>query len=235
MKDEKTIFYKYTFVFEDGSKKYIQLNLDAETLDLIQDENLEKPEWAKHNNFLCPMECLRKNASPYCSIALNINHIIRLFSDWPSFQKVKVSVETNTRTYFKETSLQVGIGSLFGIIMPTCGCPTLGKLKPLVKHHLPFANIEETEFRVFSMYLLAQYLLMKLNKKPDWGMDNLKQLYEDIQNINRNIARRIADLEKLDASINSVIVLNNFADSVTFSIEENLEAFERLFNSWLTE
>jgi len=235
MKDEKILFYKYTFEFEDGSKKFIQLNLNPETLDLIQDENLEKPDWAKHGNFLCPMECLRKNESPYCAIALNINHIIRLFSDLPSFQKVKVYVETNNRTYFKETSLQVGIGSLFGIIMPTCGCPTLGKLKPLVKHHLPFSSIEETEFRVFSMYLLAQYLFMKRDKETDWEMKNLKQLYEDIQSINRNIARKIADLEKLDASINSVIVLNNFADSVTFSIEENLEAFEKLFGSWLTE
>ena len=39
----------------------------------------------------------------------------------------------------------------------------------------------------------------------------------------------------MDASINSVIVLNNFADSVTFTLEENLIRFEKLFSNWLKD
>lgn len=66
-------------------------------------------------------------------------------------------------------------------------------------------------------------------------MKDLKKLYDEIQIINKNIASKIADLEKMDASINSVIVLNNFADSITFSLEENLSRFEKLFENWLIE
>jgi len=235
MKTREMLYYKYTFIFEDGSQKEFTLNLDSETLDLIHTQELEKPEWANKKNFSCPIVCNSDIDNPYCPIGINVNHMLKHFSNWPSFQEVKVYVETNNRTYFKETSIQVGLGSLFGIIMPACGCPVLGKLKPLVKFHLPFSNIEETEFRVFSMYLLAQFLLNNKNKKVDWKMNNLKQLYEDIQSINRNIARKIADLEKLDAGINSVVVLDTFAGSVSFSLEENLSDLEKLFESWLND
>ncbi len=228
----KVISYKYTFFFEDGKEKKFAINLNADTLDLIYDHELEKPDWAKKNNFNCPVACSEHKDETHCPIGIHINHMIKQFSNLPSFQKVRISVETNNRIYFKETSLQVGLGSLFGIIMPASGCPVLGKLKPLVKFHLPFSNNEETEFRVFSMYLLSQFFLRKKGKDVDWEMYNLKKLYEDIRNINRNLAKNIADLEKLDAGINSLIVLDTFADSVSFSLEENLSDLEKLFESW---
>lgn len=228
----KVIFYKYTFVFENGNKKEFAINLDADTLNLTYEYELEKPEWAKKTNFNCPIKCEGHKEDQHCSIAVNINHMIKQFSTLPSYQKVSISVETKNRTFFKETSLQVGLGSLFGIIMPASGCPVLGRLKPLVRFHLPFSSNEETEFRVFSMYLLAQFLLDKNGKEADWEMNNLKKLYEDIRNINRNLAQRIADLEKLDAGINSLIVLDTFAESVSFSLEENLSDLEKLFESW---
>ncbi len=232
MESGKLISYKYTFIFEDGNEKEFVINLNTDTLDLIYDHELEKPDWTKKNNFKCPVTCSENKYEPYCPIGIHINHMIKQFSNLPSFQKVKISVEANNRTYSKETSLQVGLGSLFGIIMPASGCPVLGKLKPLVKFHLPFSNNEETEFRVFSMYLLAQFFLRKKGEDVDWEMYNLKKLYEDIRNINRNLAQKIADLEKLDAGINSLIVLDTFADSVSFSLEENLSDLEKLFESW---
>lgn len=235
MKSEKHIHYKYNFEFEDGSTKSISIILDSLKLEMINDVDLEKPDWSSFEQFNCPISCSLQNSSSHCPLAININHIVKIFSGMPSYERTKISVETPNRTYYKESSLQVGIGSLLGIIMPTCGCPTLGKLKPLVKYHLPFATIDETEFRVFSMYLLAQFILMKKNKNPDWEMKKLKLMYEEIQEINKNVAKKIADIEKLDASINSVIVLNNFADSVSFSLEENLSAFESLFESWFED
>lgn len=231
--DDKIIYYKYRFVFAGGNEQIINLRIDKASLKIIDEEETEKPEWAKQENFKCPGTSCKLVSSDYCPLAVNINKFIKMFSNIPSYEKVNVFVEAYNRTYVKETSLQDAFGGLLGIIMPTSGCPTLGKLKPLVKFHLPFASIEETEFRVFSMYMLAQYLRMKKGKEPDWEMKNLVELYEEIQKINRNIAKNIADLEKMDASINSVIVLNNFADSVTFSLEENLSQFEKLFSNWL--
>ena len=40
------------------------------------------------------------------------------------------------------------------------------------------------------------------------------------------IAKKIAKLEKEDASINAVVVLNNFAEGVSLNIDDNLEMIE---------
>lgn len=235
MKNENIISYTYRFRFKDNIDKVITLELEADTLTLIYDKQLEHPEWTKCSNFTCKTSSCEDTNNGLCPIAISLNRFVKLFSNFPSYERVTLFVECKQRSYSKETSLQEAFGSLLGIVMPTCGCPVLGKLKPMVKFHLPFASIEETEFRVFSMYLLAQYVRMKCNLKPDWEMTELKKLYEDIQTINRNCAQKIADLEKMDTSINSVIVLNNFADSITFSLEENLVHFKKLFDCWLNE
>lgn len=233
MDDEKRFTYKYKFVFEDGSEKEVELQLDKETLQIILPENELKPEWARYENFGCHQHVCGSLYGEYCPIALNLQPLIHLFSNLPSFTKAKIYVEANDRTYFKETSIQSGIGSLIGIIMVTSGCTTLSKLRPMVHYHLPFATIEETEFRVFSMYALAQYLKMRKGLEPDWNLADLKKLYEDIQIINRNIAQKIADLEKMDASINAVVILNTFAESVTFSIDDmDFGHLEKIFKGW---
>ena len=96
----------------------------------------------------------------------------------------------------------------------------------MARFHLPFADLEETQVRIFSMYLLAQYLRMRKGGQADWKMDELGELYSRIGDINVNIAKKIANLEKEDASINAVVVLNNFAQVVSLNIDDNLEMIE---------
>ncbi|MFC2134241.1 DUF6901 family protein [Bacteroidota bacterium] len=227
---KKIITYTYKFVFSSGEEKKYIVNLDPKTLKLIKDENPSPPNWTKLKNFKCSHCPLNEDEHQYCPVALNIDDIISFFSDTNSFEEVEVVVETSERKYLKNTSVQVGVGGLIGVIMPTSGCPIMGRLKPLVRYHLPFATIDETEFRVFSMFLLGQYLIMRKGEKPDWDLHGLKQLYEDIQTLNINVAKKIADLEAKDASINAVVVLNNFANSVSFCLDEDdLSDFEFLF------
>jgi len=152
------------------------------------------------------------------------------FNDVPSYEKTKVTVNAKERQYVKNVDIQTGVSSLMGIIMPTSGCPILAKLKPMVKFHLPFSNIEETEFKVFSMYLLAQYFKMKNGKEPDWEMKNLNEIYNDILTLNQNVAEKISKIEAMDAGINAVVILNNFADSVTFGLDtQDLSHLEGFF------
>ena len=228
-KKNKTFFISYKFCFENGEEKLFRLDIESDTLSLVTNFTGEKPEWTKVSNIGC--NC--SSGEIYCHPALAIAYLIKHFDKIPSYEKVKIYVETENRTFFKETSVQSGVGGIFGIIMATSGCPTLGKLKPMVRYHLPFADIEETEYRVFSMYMLAQYFKMKKGKNPDLEMDNLKSTYDDIREINRKIAKSIADLEKMDTSINAVVALNNFADSVSFSLEDKLEDIEKLFDNWM--
>jgi hypothetical protein len=120
--------------------------------------------------------------------------------------------------------------------MPSSGCPILAKLRPMLRFHLPFATIEETEFRVFAMFALAQFLRYKYGKAPDWQFKSLAELYDDIQKINTNVAAKIAKLEKQDAGINSVVVLNNFANTVTMNLDDDdFTNLNKLFHSWILD
>jgi hypothetical protein len=122
------------------------------------------------SNFRC-VHCPLKDAE-YCPLALRLPAIIEFFSNIYSYQTARIRVETEERTYFKETSVQHGLSSLLGIIMPASGCPIMANLKPMVPFHLPFASYAETEYRVFSTYLLDQYLRHK--KRSFRGLGNEK-------------------------------------------------------------
>ncbi len=230
IKENSVIYIKYRFCFENREEKIFDVYIEPKTMTLIRTDREPPPAWTRMENFKCPHCPLDEEEYLYCPVAVNLKDVINFFSSTPSYERVKIYVETDDRTYFKDTAVQDGVGSIAGILMSTSGCPILGKLKSLVKFHLPFASIEETEFRAFSMYLIAQYIKMTKGKEPDWEMKGLKKVYEDIQLLNQNVAQKIADLEKRDASINAVVVLNNFADMVSFSLDEkDVSNFEELF------
>ncbi len=120
--------------------------------------------------------------------------------------------------------------------MVTSGCPIMEKLKPMVRHHLPFATTEETTYRVLSMYLLAQYFLYKRGKKPDWDLKGLVDIYDNIRTLNKAFCGRISHVEFKDAGINAVVILDNFADMVRYSIDkDNLDKIEVLFEAYLQD
>lgn len=222
----------YRFVFPDKSEKEFEIKINSENYQIILPENSLTPEWTLRENINCPVQdCVHKE---FCPIAYQLDKVIKLFDGIASYENVMVYVETPNRTYSKQTSVQSGAGSLIGVLMTTSGCHVLDKLRPMVHFHLPFASLDETEYRTFSMFLFAQFLRQRKGLEPDWKMSSLNSLYEDIMKINKNLAQKIAKLEKLDASINAVTILNNFAFSVTYSIEdEDFSKFEKLFESWL--
>ncbi len=229
------IRFEYEFTFEDGSQKYFKVVIDEKKLLVKRDNDLLMPEWTKLKNFKCAHCPLDENVTVYCPVAINLVDIIEEFYGCASYDRVEIKIKTEARQYFKKDSLQVGVSSLIGILMVTSGCPIMGKLKPMVKFHLPFATLEETEYRVLSMYLLAQYFLGKRGVPPDWEFENLTRIYEDIRKLNQNVCKRIADLEQKDTSINSVVVLNNFADYVSFNIDQKMmDEVEILFNDYFS-
>ncbi len=219
-KADNKIYFKYHFTFDDGTVKSLIAVVDKNTLSILEPEHKFFPEWAKLKNFKCPHCPLSEDEYEYCPLALNLQYIINEFNDKNSYEVVRVHVETPSRNYEKSTSLQQGISSLLGILMVTSGCPVMGKLKPLLYFHLPFASMDETEVRALSLYLLAQYVKLIKGEKPDWEMKNLKQIYEDVRTLNYHVSKKIINLSERDASINSLIVLNNFAEFVTIILDE---------------
>ncbi len=228
--------YSYHFKFENGIESLFEIFLEPTTLQIIRKSKKEPAEWTKFENFECAHCPLDKDEYKFCPVAVNLQELIEFFSEKTSFEKVKVTVDTKERSYFKDTDMQSAVGSLIGIIMPASGCPILAKLRPMLRFHLPFATIEETEFRVFAMYALAQFLRHKTGKQPDWELKSLVKLYDDIQKINTNVVSKIAKLENQDASINSVVVLNNFANFVSMDLDdEDFSRLTGLFGSWMTD
>lgn len=224
--------YNYKFLFPDGDSKDYTVKLSRNNLSLILDEKDSLPDWTKMENFRC-RHCPLDSTAAHCPLALSLVDVLMLFNNNPSYENIELTVETDTKNYHKTTSLQSGLSGLIGILMVTSGCPVMGKLKPLVKFHQPYQTLEEAEYRVLSMYLLAQYLAWKKGGTPDWEMENLSKIYEDIGEVNVNVCRKIADLEAKDSSINSIVALNNFAEYVSFNLDEKrLEEMEKLFHDY---
>lgn len=219
-KAKDQVKFVYKFIFADRTEKVIDVVVDKKTLSVLEPPIVTKPDWARMEYFKCPHCPLNEKEYEYCPLALNVQIILDEFGDKISYEKVDVFVETPARNYQKNTSLQEGVSSLLGILMVTSGCPVMGKLKPLLYFHLPFASVDETEIRALSFYLLAQYIKLMKGETPDWEMNKLKQIYEDVRLLNYHVSRKIVTLAQNDASINSLIVLNNFAEFVTIILDE---------------
>ncbi len=223
----------YLFRFNNGDTQEIPLQLDGDTLALVSGPNRTPPPWAEltlHQCKVCPLD---PGSQPHCPIAVQLGGIVDTFRDYDSFETVTVEVSDSQRRYLKETSLQNGLGPLIGIVMATGGCPVMAPLRPLVRFHLPFASMEETEFRIVSMYLVAQYFRAKKGEEPDWTLEGLQLIYDRVREVNRSFADRIRFATSKDASVNAIIILDCFAKAVPFAVRTALRDYERHFDTYI--
>ncbi len=233
---DKTITYHYRFTLGDGIEREFDIKLDNKTLNLIPTEKKVHPKWTELRYRKCPNCTLNEAQHKFCPIAANLVDLVDFFSSSISYEEVDIVIETQERKYMKRTTLQRGLSSLIGIYMVTSGCPIMEKLKPMVRYHLPFATLAETRYRVLSMYILAQYFLHRRGKRPDWELKKLAKIYEDIGIVNRNFSNRLSGIEVEDASINALVHLDAFRDSVTLLLSENmLDEIELLFKAYFDE
>jgi hypothetical protein len=224
---EQLLYFNYRFSFPSGKQKIFSIYMDPVSLDVLRVQSAAKPDWAKLNKFMCPNCPLESASHRYCPLALNLVDIVDFFKDTSSYERVEITVETKDRMYRKKTDVQSGLSSIMGILMVGSGCPIVGRLKSMVRFHLPFATIDETEVKTISIYLLSQYVQYKKGLEPDWTLTNLKKIYSDIETVNRNIASKLAEVERHDANVNSVIILNNFAAAVHIYLDDmNIDKVE---------
>ncbi len=160
--------------------------------------------------------------------------VIRFFSDLVSFDEADIRIETNDRTYFKHTTLQVGVSSLIGLCMATSGCPVLSILKPMARFHLPFASVEDTVYRALSTYLLGQYFRKLNGMEPDWELTKLDKVYDEIHQVNIGFSDRLKHIRIHDASLNALHILDTFANFVRFEIHSHvLKELETIMGEFL--
>ena len=227
----ETLRFLYTFEFPDNTEKKFEVLLSAKTLELVTKNDLPKPTWTKLKYQQCE-HCPLGDEHEYCPVAVNLSALVESFKDSVSYESTNVRVQTNERIYEKKTTLQKGLSSIIGMYMVTSDCPVMDKLRPMVRFHLPFGSLEETVYRAASMYLTAQYLLMRKGKTPDWDLKKLVEIYKAVGHVNRGISNRLSSASEEDANMNAVVILSAYAEMVPFSIEHQLAELEYIFSEY---
>jgi hypothetical protein len=220
---------------KDGKEETVDLFLHEKTLDLLNDVTGNLPEWTKINFHQCPHCPLEIYEHTRCPIAVHLIKILELLKNLLSYDEIHVEITTPQRHVSRDASAQKAVSSLMGLIMATSGCPHMEFFKPMARFHLPLASVEETIYRATSMYLLAQYFLQKEGKKADMELEGLKKIYHNIKIINESMAERLRDISDKDVALNSLVILDIFAQTLPFAIEESLEDVRYLFSSYFKE
>jgi hypothetical protein len=228
----QSIVIEYSYKFKDNSKKTFVLTLDRDTLSLQVERKPNPPVWSLLTHKQCQNCPLDVAQHPYCPIARNFVEIAEQFRDMVSYEGVFVTVTTEERMYAKDTTIQQGLSPLIGIIMTTSGCPIMEHLKPMVRFHLPFASLDETVFRMVSMYLVVQLYRHQEGAEAEWGLEGLTRVYSQVSIVNRDFANRLRDAAKKDANINALVNLDCFASMVPLVADDTLKAIRPYFSAY---
>lgn len=227
-KPGKTYHYRYKFRFPNGLEKNFEVVLRADTLELVTNKSLPKPEWTKLKYYQCE-NCPLGDDVEYCPVAVNLSSLVETFKDSISYQDITVRVMSERRDFEAKTTLQEGLSSIIGISMVTSNCPVMDQLRPNVRFHLPFASEEETIYRAISMYLTAQYFRMRNGETPDWELKKLAEVYRGVSEVNRGMSERLAAASTKDANVNAVIHLSTYGQTLDNFLDHCVKEIEYLF------
>ena len=227
------ISYLYRIEYDDGKVQTFDIHLDPDTLNHTLDLG-PPPNWGLRREFGCVNpSCPLREEDP-CPCAQTTHFLLTMFGDIRSTHVVTITATTRQRTSIKRTAIQSAVSSIAGILMASCGCPILARFKPMVRFHLPFASLEETEYRVFTMYALAQFIRARHNLDWDHRLGGLQKFYEEVLEINQLAARKICTTQKKDATINGLVMLDTFAQNASMIIDtDDMAQMEHLFADWL--
>lgn len=232
LSDDSQWVFLYKLAFADGNSLEFPIRIDKASNSFVPNTPRLPPAWAQLDYEQCSNCPLNKTDVPICPVAANLVPLIELCGAISSYQTVKMQVVTPERTISGETSAQRVLSSILGLIIATSPCPHTEYLKPMARFHLPLASDDETIYRVSSMYLLAQYFLYKNGKPYSLELDNLSEIYRNLQVINRALASRLRAAISDDATVNGIILLDLLGQSVSWSIEDGLENIRYLFGHY---
>ena len=229
LKSENEIVIEYQFKFEDESSKTFEVILNTETLVSRPKVAVPPEEWTKLDFHKCKHCPYTSDKMPHCPAAVNLAAVADTYKAEKSFRKTTAFVRMEDRIYGKQTDIQTGLQSLFGLVMATSGCKHLDFFKPLARYHLPFSGFEENMMRVLGHYLIVQFLKTKHDKEADWTGESLADIYGQINQVNKGIIERIRSIAKGDADKNALIILDSFASLLPLEMSNGFEGLEGLY------
>lgn len=219
---------EYIFTIDEQELHY-EVELDREYDFSANRES--SPAWtqlAHHQCSNCPLTT--KNCS-HCPAAVDLEKVVMDFQQLPAVKRAKIRVITSDREYYKETSLEEGVRSLMGLIMATSACPILEHLKPNARNHLPFASQDEFILRSSAIYLLKQYFNYREGGRPDWDLQGLIKINQELQVLNQAFWQRVHDACDNDTNLKALLSFFNLSSSVSYSLESQLQQIKPLMLS----
>ena len=147
---------QYEFGLPDGSSRSFSVEVGP---DRVDSGPAEPPPWAALDFHKCPHCPLDVAEEPFCPAAMSIASLAEAVDGLWSHDMVSLKVRTPERFHsFTPVSLQGGLQSLMGLVLPTSGCPHTAFFRPMARFHVPLATVEENAYRVASMYMLGQWI-----------------------------------------------------------------------------
>ena len=213
----------YDLEFDNGERYSVCVDIDREHPSPEALADSKHAEWARLEYQRCEACSLDPAKHKFCPTAVDIEAIAQRFLDTRSTEKADVTVRTRERNYSKRCDAQTYLMSLFGLIMATSACPVMGRLKPLAYFHLPFSSLEETIYRLVGTYLTNQYLVHKWGQTPDWDLHGLRELYSDLNQVNRSFMQRLRSASTGDANVNAQQIFISVTRHIEMGIDAALE------------
>lgn len=232
MNTENKFWIKYQFLFPESSAKEnitFTVNINKETMLIQTPETSHETEWSKLSFYKCSCCPLDTETHKNCPIAYNLSALFNAFQNVSSTENAKITVTTEERVYSKETTVQQGLRSIFGIFMAASGCPNMKILKSMVRFHLPFASVEETIYRHVSNYLLSQYYAFLEGKKVDFSFEELKRQNKLVDEVNCGMCKRFENVGEGDVARNALTILNVGGLMLNMELESEVDSLKYLF------
>ncbi len=222
----------YYFTLSDDSTLEYHFTFDGERY-VLERENSNPPPWSELHFQQCP-HCPYKGAQgpKYCPVAQQLSLVVKDVDHLVSYQRVNIKVVTSQRTIIQETSVQEAVGSLLGLIFASSGCPHTEFLLPMARFHLPLASAEETLWRACGSFLLAQFFRKESGETPEM-LDDVLRRYENLETINRAMARRLKSQVSTDSCLNAIVLLDNYAKHFPYYLEKSIHRLKPLYVAYL--
>lgn len=225
----KDLVFVYLLKDPEGKEHSFEIRIDPKTMTLKLPSTFTPPAWAKDKKFKCSVCPKIKPGHDHCHSCYNISNIVEEFKNFKSYEDIQIIVKAEDRRYVYKGDVQQGLMAILGLYIATSGCPVYSFLKPMARFHLPFASLDETVFRVTSVYLLKEYFKMKKGETPDWDFKNLVPIYEKISQANEDIINELRSHYKNDAHSNAILILDNFSKALSFLLTDHLDILKPLF------
>jgi hypothetical protein len=223
----------YRFTFPDSQERAFHLEMDRDSAELSPPDVADPPPWTALAFNQCSGCPLNSTETPHCPAALHLSGVIDGFTDLVSYDKVRVTVETEERSVIATLPAQQALASLMGLIMASSGCPRTAVFRPMARFHLPFSSESETAYRVAAMYLLAQHYAAREGAPADFQLDDLERVYRGVHAVNRGMALRLRAASRQDAIVNAVVLLDVYSSLVPAAIHDILAEIKPAFAALL--